>query len=627
MESGRLLVEALDTRAKDLLRIVTCGSVDDGKSTLIGRLLHDCKLVFDDQLAELERDSRRYGAADGGIDYALLVDGLEAEREQSITIDVGYKYFSTPHRSFIVADAPGHEQYTRNMATAASTADAALLLVDARKGLLSQTKRHALICSLFGVRDLVLAINKIDLVDYDENTFNRITAELAKFTAELQFTTIRSVPISARLGDNILGPSPNTKWYDGPSLMHHLENVEVESNAAGGPFRFPIQWVNRTGLDFRGYAGTIASGSIRAGDRFVVAASGRASSVARIVTQKGDLTDATAGDAVTLTFADEIDVARGDLLVSPTNRPDVADQFAAHLLWMADEPMLPGRPLLMRIGAKFVAASVSVIKHRLDVNTQAKLAATTLGANEIGYCNLSTSVPVSFDAYKDNRQTGAFILIDRVTNQTVACGMIDHALRRATNVHRHALSIDKTARSRIKLQAPCVVWFTGLSGAGKSTIADLLEKRLNAEGRHTMLLDADNIRHGLNADLGFTDADRVENVRRIGQVAKLFVEAGTIVICAFIAPFEAERRLVREMVGEGEFFEIFVDASLESCIDRDPKGLYAKALAGRLPNFTGIDSPYERPMKADLVIDTLTVNASSAADSIISLLRAGQRFT
>jgi bifunctional enzyme CysN/CysC len=507
------------------------------------------------------------------------------------------------------------------MATGASTADLAVLMIDARKGVLVQTKRHATICSLLGIRHIVVAVNKIDLVGWDKSVFDRIVCDVTAFAGGLGFSSLVPIPMSARFGDNVTARSGNMAWYQGPSLVEHLETVDIDSDALKRPFRFPVQWVNRPNLDFRGFAGTLASGTIRPGDRITVAASGKASEVVRIVTADGDLPEARAGDAVTLTLADEIDAARGDIFARPEERPEVADQFAAHLIWMSEEAMLPGRSYMMRIGTKFVPATVTAIKHKIDVNTQEKLAAKTLALNEIGVCNLSTGVPVAFDAYRDNKETGAFILIDRSTNQTAAAGMIDFALRRATNVHRHALSVDKDARARIKHQRPAVVWFTGLSGSGKSTIADIVEKALNAAGHHTMLLDGDNMRHGLNRDLGFTDADRVENVRRVGEVAKLFVEAGTIVICSFISPFAAERQLVRGLVAPGEFLEIFVDAPLEDCIARDPKGLYAKALAGEIKNFTGIGSAYERPQAPELVIATRGTTPEGGAETVLALLR------
>lgn len=614
--------DLLQPREKSLLRFLTCGSVDDGKSTLIGRLLYDSKLIYEDQLSTLEKDSRRHGTTGEDIDFALLVDGLEAEREQGITIDVAYRFFSTARRSFIVADTPGHEQYTRNMATGASTADLAVLMIDARKGVLVQTKRHSLICSLIGIRHIVVAVNKIDLMGFDKAVFDRIVADYATFASSLGFESITPIPMSARFGDNVSTRSGNMGWYKGPALIEHLETIDIDEGLEQKPFRFPVQWVNRPDLDFRGFAGTVASGAIHRGDAITVAASGKSSTVARIVTFDGDAQAATAGDAVTLTLTDEIDAARGDVFARPVERPSVADQFAAHLIWMTDDALLPGRSYLLRAGTKFVPATVSTIKHKIDVNSGEKLAAKTLTLNEIGVVNVSTSVPIAFDPYRENRQTGAFILIDRFSNQTAAAGMIDFALRRATNVHRQVLTVDKLARAAIKHQEPVIVWFTGLSGSGKSTIANIVEARLNAFGQHTMLLDGDNIRHGLNRDLGFTDADRVENVRRVGEVAKLFVEAGTIVLCSFISPFAAERRLVRDLVGDGEFLEIFVDTPLEDCIVRDPKGLYAKALAGQIKNFTGISSPYERPEAPELRVDTTAMTAEAAADAVLALLRA-----
>ena len=615
------LAELLNSRERELLRFLTCGSVDDGKSTLIGRLLYDSRLVFEDQFEALKKDSRRHGTTGEDVDFALLVDGLEAEREQGITIDVAYRYFSTAKRSFMVADTPGHEQYTRNMATGASTADLAVLMIDARKGVLVQTKRHATICSLLGIRHIVVAVNKIDLVGFDQDVFERVAADFSLFATGLGFVSIVPIPMSARFGDNVCAHSSRMAWYVGPSLIEHLETIEIASDRIEKPFRFPIQWVNRPNLDFRGFAGTVASGSIRAGDAVVVAASGKASIVTGIVTKDGDLPQAQAGDAVTLTFADEIDAARGDMLASPTERPEVADQFAAHLLWMGEDALLPGRSYMMRIGTKFTPASVTSIKYKIDVDTNGRPAAKTLRLNEIGVVNVWTSVPVAFDPYSDNRDTGAFILIDRSSNQTVAAGMIDFALRRATNIHHQSHTVNKAARSALKRQKAAIIWFTGLSGSGKSTIANLVEAKLTRAGHHTMLLDGDNVRCGLNRDLGFTDADRVENIRRVGEVGKLFVEAGILVLCSFISPFAAERRLVRAMVEDGEFIEIFVDTPIEDCATRDPKGLYAKALAGKIKNFTGIDSPYERPEHAEIVIETIGVTAETLADIVVKVLR------
>jgi bifunctional enzyme CysN/CysC len=610
---------------RSLLRFLTCGSVDDGKSTLIGRLLYDTKLILDDQLSALERDSRRHGTTGEDLDLALLVDGLEAERQQGITIDVAYRFFTTDQRAFIVADTPGHEQYTRNMATGASNADLAVILIDARKGVLTQTKRHSYICSLLGVRHVVLAVNKIDLADYDQGVFDQIVADYLSFAETLGFTSITPIPMSARHGDNVLIRSVHTPWYDGPTLVAHLETIDVVSDTAAKPFRFPVQWVNRPNLDFRGFSGTIASGTVRLGDRVTVAESGRETSVARIVTYDGDLAEARAGQAVTLTLADEIDVARGDLLATPTERPEVADQFAAHVLWMGDEALFPGRPYLMKIGARYVPVRVTSLKHKVDVDTLEHLAGRTLTLNEIGVCNLSTSAQVAFDPYADNRETGAFILIDRYTNATVGAGMIDFGLRRAANIHRQALLVGRADHERLNGHKPAVLWFTGLSGSGKSTIANLVERELHGRGIRTFLLDGDNVRHGLNRDLGFSDAERVENIRRVGEVAKLFVEAGTIVLCSFISPFRAERRMVRELFAEGEFLEVYVDTPLEDCIKRDPKGLYVKALDGQIANFTGVSSPYEAPELAEVVVSTCDLEPEEAAAVIVAELERRER--
>jgi bifunctional enzyme CysN/CysC len=609
---------------KDLLRFLTCGSVDDGKSTLIGRLLYDSKLVLDDQLAAIARDSGRYGTLGAEPDLALLVDGLEAEREQGITIDVAYRYFATPRRSFIVADTPGHEQYTRNMATGASTADLAVVLVDARKGVLTQTRRHSYICSLLGIRSVVLAVNKIDLVEFSEAAFDRIVADYLGFIGPFDFGRIVAIPMSARHGDNVVAGSGRTAWYKGPSLLEHLETVEVAQSTAALPLRFPVQWVNRPNLDFRGYAGTLASGRVAVGDSVVVASSGKLSRVERIVTFDGDRDRASAGDAVTLTLADEVDVGRGDILVPPLQRPEVADQFSAHLIWMNEEPLLPGRSYLLRVGTATVPAQVTTLKHKIDVNTLEQKPGRTLRLNEIGLCNLSTASPVAFDAYADNRRTGSFILIDRFTNATAGAGMIAFGLRRATNIHHHSHLVDKAARVALMRQKPCVLWFTGLSGSGKSTIANLVEKALHAHGIHTMLLDGDNIRHGLNRDLGFTEVDRVENIRRVGETTKLFLEAGLVVLSCFISPFRAERDVVRELLAPGEFAEIFVDVPLAECIRRDPKGLYAKALAGGIKNFTGIDSPYEPPQAPDIHVAGLEETPEIAAARIVEWFFAHQ---
>ncbi len=606
---------------KGLLRFLTCGSVDDGKSTLIGRLLYDTKLVLDDQLAVLERDSRKHGTTGEELDLALLVDGLQAEREQGITIDVAYRFFATPRRAFIVADTPGHEQYTRNMATGASNSQAAVILIDARKGVLTQTRRHSFICALLGIKNVVLAVNKIDLVDFSGERFHRIVADYLGFAEKLGFSSITSIPLSARFGDNVIRRSERMGWYEGPTLIEHLEALEVSEELADKPLRFPVQWVSRPNLDFRGFAGTVASGVVRPGDRVAVAASGRESRVQRIVTADGDLPEARAGDAVTLTLADEVDVARGDILAHADSRPEVVDQFAAEVLWMIEEPMLPGRSYLMRIGTRYVPARVTSLKHKTDVNTLEHIAAKTLGLNEIGSCNLSTATPVAFDPYADNRATGAFVLIDRFTNATAGAGMISFGLRRATNIHRQALLIDKDARTRLNGHRPAILWFTGLSGSGKSTIANIVERELHAHGVHTYMLDGDNVRHGLNRDLGFTDADRVENVRRVGEVAKLFVDAGAVVLCSFISPFRAERRMVRELVGAGEFVEIFVDTPLEECKRRDPKGLYARAIEGKIKNFTGIDSPYEPPETAEIVLAPSPSGPEEEARRVLEALR------
>lgn len=588
---------------KPLLRFITCGSVDDGKSTLIGRLLHDSKRLFDDQLAALESDSRRHGTRGGDIDYALLLDGLAAEREQGITIDVAYRYFDTERRKFIVADCPGHEQYTRNMATGASTADVAVVLVDAHKGVLGQTRRHSYIVSLLGIRHVVLAVNKMDLVDFDQSVFDAIAGEYRALSAQLGIADVLCVPLSALEGDNLIEHSSRTPWYDGPSLLGHLETVQLQDTAVAGGFRLPVQWINRPHQNFRGFAGTIAAGRVAPGDAVVALPSGRRSRVAQVLGPDGEVAHAAAGQAITLTLADEIDISRGDVIAAADDPPQVADQFAAHVLWMDDAALLPGRPYWLKIGARTVAASISEIKHRVDVNSQEHLAAKRLELNEVGYCNLSLDEPIAFTSYAENRSLGGFILIDRQSNHTVAAGTLDFALRRAGNVHWQHLDVDKAARARIKGQQPRVLWFTGLSGAGKSTVANLVDKRLHALGYHSFILDGDNVRHGLNRDLGFTAEDRVENIRRVAEVARLMADAGLIVLVSFISPFRAERQMARERFGADEFLEIFVDVPLALAEERDVKGLYRKARAGLIPNFTGIDSPYEAPEHPDLRLD------------------------
>ncbi|GAB0149508.1 MULTISPECIES: sulfate adenylyltransferase subunit CysN [Marichromatium] len=608
---------------KTLLRFITCGSVDDGKSTLLGRLLYDCQLLFEDQLASLENDSARFGTTgSGNLDLALLVDGLAAEREQGITIDVAYRFFTTDRRKFIVADTPGHEQYTRNMATGASTAEAAVLLADARKGVLTQTRRHSYIVSLLGIRHLVLAVNKMDLVDWDRETFERISADYRAFAARLGIDAVTCIPVSALTGDNVTAASERMPWYDGPTLLGYLEGVDVERDLRAGPFRMPVQWVNRPNLDFRGFSGTVAGGEVRVGEPLVVLPAGKRSTLARIVTMDGERERAGAGEAVTLVLDDEIDVSRGDLIAGAEARPEVADQFAAHLVWMDEQPLLPGRPYLLRTATAALNAQVTEIKHKVNVNTLEQTAAKHLALNDVAVCNLALDRAVPFDPYVDNRETGAFVLVDRISNATVGCGMIDFALRRAANIHHHAMEIDKSARAAAKGQKPCVLWFTGLSGAGKSTVADLVEQRLHAMGRHTMTLDGDNVRHGLNRDLGFTAEDRVENIRRVAEVARLMVEAGLIVCVSFISPFRSERRLARERLDDGEFLEVFVDADLDTCEARDPKGLYKKARAGEIPNFTGIGSPYEPPEAPELRLDANGSDPETLAEQVVELLAA-----
>ncbi|MBV8118627.1 MAG: sulfate adenylyltransferase subunit CysN [Alphaproteobacteria bacterium] len=609
------------SRGHDLLRFLTCGSVDDGKSTLIGRLLHDCALIYDDQLETLERESRRFGTTGGDIDFSLLLDGLEDERQQRITIDVAYRFFATAARSFVVADTPGHEQYTRNMATGASTCDLAVLLVDARNGIVAQTRQHAFVCSLLGIRHLVLAVNKMDLIGFAESRFVEIAANFSQFASSLDAPEASAIPLSALMGDNVTRRSDRMPWYQGPTLLEHLETIQITRGGDKQPLRFPVQWVNRPNGEFRGFSGTVVSGSIAPGDLVLVAGSGRSTRVREIVTFDGLIERAEAGAAVTLRLADEIDIARGDLLADPRDPPEFVDQFAAHVIWMSEHRMVPGRSYLLKIGTRTVPATITALKHRVDVGTLAHLADKSLALNDIGFCNLSTAAPVAFDPYIQNRDTGGFILIDRLTNETAGAGMIAFGLRRASNIHWQSLTVGHEERAALKGQAPAVLWLTGLSGAGKSTIADLVEKQLLAAGRHTMLLDGDNVRHGLNRDLGFTDVDRVENIRRVGEVAKLMAEAGLIVICSFISPFRAERQMVRALIEPTAFFEIFIDAPIDECIRRDPKGLYAKARAGQIPNFTGVDSPYEAPEAPELRLGTLEIPPEDAAAQIIETLR------
>jgi bifunctional enzyme CysN/CysC len=608
-------------RHKSLLRFITCGSVDDGKSTLIGRLLYDSKMIFEDQLAALEADSKRVGTQGENIDFALLVDGLAAEREQGITIDVAYRYFATDRRKFIVADTPGHEQYTRNMVTGASTADLAVILIDARKGVLTQTRRHSYLAHLIGIRNLVLAVNKMDLIQFDQGKYQAIVADYRAFASSIGIKNFVAIPISGLAGDNISKRSDKMPWYSGPSLIEHLETVEFDASAAqGSPFRMPVQWVNRPNLDFRGFAGLIASGSVAPGDKIRLLPSGKISQVSRIVTFDGDLERAVAAQSVTLCLADEIDCSRGDVIVAADAPAEVADQFEATIVWMSEEPLLVGRQYWLKLGTQTATASVHAPKYQVDVNTMEHLAAKTFELNSIGVANLVTDKPIVFEPYDTNRELGAFILINKLTNATVAAGMLHFSLRRSQNIHRQALEVSRDAHAGLKHQKPAVLWFTGLSGAGKSTIANLVEKKLHRMNRHTFLLDGDNVRHGLNKDLGFTDADRVENIRRIGEVAKLMTDAGLIVITAFISPFRAERQLVRDMMEAGEFIEIYIDTPLQIAEHRDVKGLYKKARSGKLANFTGVDSPYEPPISPELHINTTAMTPGQAASLIVDKL-------
>ena len=603
---------------KTMLRFITCGSVDDGKSTLIGRLLYDSKMIFEDQLAALEDDSRRVGTQGQEIDFALLVDGLAAEREQGITIDVAYRFFSTEKRKFIVADCPGHEQYTRNMVTGASTADLAVILIDARKGVLVQTRRHSFLCHQLGIRNLVLAVNKMDLIGYDQAKYEAIVADYAAFAEEIGIESFTAIPISGFKGDNITAPSPNTPWYEGPALVDHLESVELDTtHDLAKPFRMPVQWVNRPNLDFRGFAGLIATGSIKPGDAVRVLPSGKTSTVSSVIAMGGDLGEAVTGQSVTLTLADEIDCSRGNVIAAADAPPEVSDQFEATIVWMDDEAMLPGRAYWLKLGTQTVSATVQPPKYVLNVNTMEHLAAKTFDLNAIGVAELATEKPIVFEPYAESRALGGFILIDKLTNRTVAAGMLHFSLRRAQNVHWQPTDITREEHARLKNQTPRVLWFTGLSGSGKSTIANEVEKQLNLMNRHTFLLDGDNVRHGLNKDLGFTETDRIENIRRIGEVAKLMADAGLIVLTAFISPFRAERQMVRQMLPEGEFIEIHVDTPLEVAEARDVKGLYKKAREGQLKNFTGIDSPYETPLSPEIVVNTVEMTPEEAAQYII----------
>jgi bifunctional enzyme CysN/CysC len=609
---------------KSLLRFITCGSVDDGKSTLIGRLLYESKMLFEDQVAAIEADSKKWGTQGGDIDFALLVDGLAAEREQGITIDVAYRFFSTDRRKFIVADTPGHEQYTRNMITGASTADVAVILVDARKGLLTQTRRHSYLVSLIGIKKVVLTINKMDLMDYSEHVFRDIEKQYREFAAQIGLEDVTAIPLSALRGDNMVERSERMPWYRGPALLELLETIELdESRMQLMPLRLPVQWVNRPNLNFRGFCGTLSSGTATVGDRIRVQPSGRESRIARIISGGVDRPLAVSGESITVTLEDEIDISRGDVISAATAPAEVADQFQATVIWMDDEPMLPGRPYMLKVGTRTVSATITEPRYKVNVNTMEHLAAKQLELNEIGVCNIALDRVVPFDPYADNRDTGGFILIDRITNNTVGAGMLHFALRRSHNIHLQHVDVTKEARAARLGQRPLVLWFTGLSGAGKSTIANLVEKKLHAIGRHCYLLDGDNLRHGLNKDLGFTEADRVENIRRVAEVARLMIDAGLIVLTAFISPFRAEREMARSLVGDGEFLEIYIDTPLAVAETRDVKGLYRKARRGELSNFTGIDSPYEAPESPDLVVNTVECSADEAADAVIALLQRG----
>ncbi len=627
-EAEALIAQDIDAyllkhQHKSMLRFITCGSVDDGKSTLIGRLLYDSKMIFEDQLASLENDSKSVGTQGQDIDFALLVDGLAAEREQGITIDVAYRFFATEKRKFIVADTPGHEQYTRNMVTGASTADLAVILIDARQGVLTQTKRHSYLVNLLGIKNVVLAVNKMDLIGYSQEWFDEIVENYKEFADSIGMSEFTAIPISGLKGDNIVERSNDTPWYQGPTLLSHLEEAPINDTLmADRDFRMSVQWVNRPNLDFRGFSGLITSGSIKPGDAIRVLPTGKTSTVKSIVTMDGDLDIATVGQSVTLTFEDEIDCSRGDIIAASDAPPEVADQFEATIVWMAEDEMLSGRPYLLKIGANTVSATITEPKYEVNVNTAGQLPSKILSLNSIGVCNIATSKPITFEAYADNPDMGGFILIDRMTNATVAAGMIHFALRRSQNIHWQAVDVDKEAHAAQKNQTARLLWFTGLSGSGKSTIANLVEKKLFALNKHTFLLDGDNVRHGLNKDLGFTDADRVENIRRVGEVSKLMTESGLIVMTAFISPFQSERQMVRDLFDEGEFIEVFVDTPLEVAEERDVKGLYKKARAGELKNFTGIDSPYEAPTQPEITVNTVEMTAEAAADLIVEKLMA-----
>jgi bifunctional enzyme CysN/CysC len=601
-----------------LLQVVACGSVDDGKSTLIEQLLHGSTLIFDDQLSALAENSTRRATTDGAL-HLPIMDG-QAEREEGNTIEVARRFFATAKRTFIVADPPGHEQFTRNMTTGASSAEFAIVLIDAQKGVLVQTRRHSLICGLLGIRHVLLAVNKMDLVDFRQEVFDQIVADYKNFAKDLGFVSIAAVPTSARLGDNVTTVSNNTPWYRGPSLLHYLETIDLDSDTAAKPFRFRVQRVDRPRDQFRRYAGTVASGRIEVGESVVEAISGRTSVIAAIHSANGSALAAAAGDAITITLKDELEITRGDVLVTPKERPEVSEQFAAHIIWMGDEPLVPGRSYLARIGTKTTPITVTAIKHLVDVNTRQHIAATTLHLNDIAFCNLSTAVPVAFDPYEQNRKTGLFTIVDRLTNHMVGTGLIAFGLRRGTNIHRQALSIGKAERAALNKQRPAIIWFTGLSGAGKSTVADIVDQELFARGHHTTVLDGDNVRHGLNRDLGFTEVDRVENIRRVGEVAKLMAESGLIVLCSFISPYRAERDMIRNLVDPGEFIEVFVDTPIATCIERDPKGLYAKAKAGQLKNFTGIDAPYEPPQSPEIHLQTLRSSPEEMAEEVVRIL-------